>query len=253
MKKLCLLGATGSIGKSCVDIVNRFPEKFSIRYVSAHRNIEDLFALAQQFRPEIAVLSGTTVEAAWQTKFKRIGVKIESGVEALAELAGQSDYDLLVNAVVGAAGLQPTLSAIGQNKNVAIANKETLVTAGDLVTRLSRQKNVQLFPIDSEHSALWQCLVGEDPCSIERLILTASGGPFRELPASEFKNVTVEQALRHPNWAMGQKITIDSATLMNKGLEVIEAFWLFDVDLEDISVLIHPLSTKPFTLILPPL
>ena len=242
MKKLCLLGATGSIGKSCVDIVNRFPEKFSIRYVSAHRNIEDLFALAQQFRPEIAVLSGTTVEAAWQTKFKRIGVKIESGVEALAELAGQSDYDLLVNAVVGAAGLQPTLSAIGQNKNVAIANKETLVTAGDLVTRLSRQKNVQLFPIDSEHSALWQCLVGEDPCSIERLILTASGGPFRELPASEFKNVTVEQALRHPNWAMGQKITIDSATLMNKGLEVIEAFWLFDVDLEDISVLIHPQS-----------
>ena len=122
MKKLCLLGATGSIGKSCVDIVNRFPEKFSIRYVSAHRNIEDLFALAQQFRPEIAVLSGTTVEAAWQTKFKRIGVKIESGVEALAELAGQSDYDLLVNAVVGAAGLQPTLSAIGQNKNVAIGN-----------------------------------------------------------------------------------------------------------------------------------
>lgn len=242
MKKLCLLGATGSIGKSCVDIVNRFPEKFSIRYVSAHRNIEDLFALAQQFRPEIAVLSGTTVEAAWQTKFKRIGVKIESGVEALAELAGQSDYDLLVNAVVGAAGLQPTLSAIGQNKNVAIANKETLVTAGDLVTRLSRQKNVQLFPIDSEHSALWQCLVGEDPCSIERLILTASGGPFRELPANEFKNVTVEQALRHPNWAMGQKITIDSATLMNKGLEVIEAFWLFDVDLEDISVLIHPQS-----------
>lgn len=242
MKRICLLGATGSIGKNCVDIVTRFADRFSIQYLSAHRNIEELFALANQFRPEIAVLSGARADAFWRDKFGGIGVRIETGVDALAALAGQNDYDLLVNAVVGAAGLQPTLAAIRQNKNVAIANKETLVTAGELVTALSRKHQVSLFPIDSEHSALWQCLVGEDPDSIERLILTASGGPFRQLPASEFKDVTVEQALRHPNWAMGQKITIDSATLMNKGLEVIEAFWLFDVQLDNISVLIHPQS-----------
>ena len=198
MKELCLLGATGAIGKNCLDIVKRFPDKFAITYLSAHRNIEELYALSLQFRPQIAVLSGAQADIFWQEKFKKIDVELEAGVAALAELAGQGGYDLLVNAVVGAAGLPPTLAAIEQQKNVAIANKETLVTAGELVTSLSQKNNVHLFPIDSEHSALWQCLAGEDQNSVERLILTASGGPFRELPACEFKNVTVEQALNHP-------------------------------------------------------
>lgn len=242
MKRICLLGATGSIGKNCLEIVKRFPEQFALQSLSAHKNIEALYTLSKEFRPQTAVISGVPADSFWQNEFRNIQVELEGGIVALAELAGQGDYDLLVNAVVGAAGLRPTLAAINKQKHVAIANKESLVTAGELVVTQAKKNQVQLFPIDSEHSALWQCLIGENQDCIERLILTASGGPFRDLPSHEFKNITVEQALNHPNWDMGRKITIDSATLMNKGLEVIEAYWLFDVEIDAISVLIHPQS-----------
>lgn len=242
MKRICLLGATGSIGESTLDIIGQFPDKFAVSYLSAHSDLEKLFRLAQKYRPKIAVLSGGAVAPEWAARFRHLGVALECGAEALAALAAQDDYDMLVNAVVGAAGLVPTLSAIKKRKSVALANKETLVTAGELVMRLARTHGAPIFPIDSEHSALWQCLAGENPHSIERLILTASGGPFRTLPAQKFRDVTVEQALNHPNWSMGRKITVDSATLMNKGLEVIEAHWLFDIGADRISVLIHPQS-----------
>ncbi len=242
MKRLCLLGATGSIGRNSLDIVKRFPDAFHIQYLSAHRNVKRLFELAQQFRPRAVAYSGRSVADEWPAAFRRIGVELLVGREALETIAAQPDYDMLVNAVVGAAGLRPTLAAIRRGKQVALANKETLVCAGELVMRLASEHGSQIIPIDSEHSALWQCLVGEHRETIERLILTASGGPFREMAAADFRHVTVEQALQHPNWNMGRKITIDSATLMNKGLEVIEAYWLFGVDVDRISVLIHPQS-----------
>ena len=242
MKRLCLLGATGSIGKSCMDIVERFPEKFSIRTISAHSNVEALYELAKAVSPVAAAVSQSRAAAGWERKFRDIGVEFLAGEDAPEEIASRRDYDVLVNAIVGAAGLRPTLQAIEHGKQVALANKETLVIAGELVMRTAREKGVQIIPIDSEHSALWQCLVGEDREHIERLIITASGGPFRELPVHAFNGVTVQQALDHPNWKMGQKITIDSATLMNKGLEVIEAYWLFGIPVEKISVLIHPQS-----------
>lgn len=242
MKKICLLGATGSIGKSALDIISRFPDKFSVHALSAHSAIDALYALAEKFHPSRVALSGSGLTREWQQRFASLGVEIDAGESALVHLAADGDYDLLVNAIVGAAGLAPTLAAIRQGKSVALANKETLVTAGQLVTELAAEKQARLFPIDSEHSALWQCLIGEDPTSIERIILTASGGPFRDLPADQFRHITVEQALNHPNWSMGPKITVDSATLMNKGLEVIEAYWLFRVPIDAISVLIHPQS-----------
>mgnify|MGYP005725388181 CR=1 FL=1 len=242
MKSICLLGATGSIGKNCIDIVRRFEEKFLIKSVAAYSNIESLFELSKQCKPDRAALVSENVATEWFARFREIGVELLVGADVLEALAGENDYDILVNAVVGAAGLKPTIAAAKNGKTIALANKETLVAGGRLVTTLVQANNARLIPIDSEHSALWQCVVGEKESDVERLILTASGGPFRELPKEEFREVTVERALRHPNWAMGKKITIDSATLMNKGLEVIEAFWLFDVTADQISVLIHPQS-----------
>ncbi len=242
MKKICLLGATGSIGQNTIDIVSQFPEKFSIVALSSHSNIEQLYQLAQELRPAMAAFSGDAAEAGWADRFRAIGVELLAGPEALVHLAADAEYDVLVNAVVGAAGLQPTLAAIRSGRTIALANKETLVCAGELVMSLAREHDVEIIPIDSEHSALWQCLVGESKASVRQLILTASGGPFLDLPKSELANVTVEQALKHPNWSMGSKITIDSSTLMNKGLEVIEAYWLFGIGPERISVVIHPQS-----------
>jgi len=242
MKRICLLGATGSIGKNCLDIVKNFPDKFDVAGIAAHSNIKALFDVANTFRPEFIAITGAAVDPAWRAKFSAISVKVLQGSHALEALLDNTDFDLLVNAVVGAVGLRPTLKAIEQGKDIAIANKETLVMAGKIVTEAARKKGTNLFPIDSEHSALWQCLAGEQEKEIEKLILTASGGPFRTLPEKEFKNVSIEQALNHPNWKMGPKITIDSATLMNKGLEIIEAYWLFDVSVDQISVVVHPQS-----------
>ncbi|KAA3613920.1 MAG: 1-deoxy-D-xylulose-5-phosphate reductoisomerase [Calditrichaeota bacterium] len=242
MRKICLFGATGSIGKSCVDIVSQFPQQFGFATISAHSNIDALFELAQSQRPQTAVFSGDADFNAWERKFRTIGVEFLHGTGALEEAAARDDYDVLVNAIVGAAGLKSTLAAIKNSKTIALANKETLVAAGELVMGAAKENDAPIIPIDSEHSALWQCLVGENMEEVERLILTASGGPFREKPKSFFRDVTVEQALNHPNWDMGAKITIDSATLMNKGLEVIEAYWLFGLKLDQISVVIHPQS-----------
>ncbi|MCA9732564.1 MAG: 1-deoxy-D-xylulose-5-phosphate reductoisomerase [Deferribacteres bacterium] len=242
MRKICLFGATGSIGKSCIDIVTQFPDKFSFTILSAHSDIDALFELTKRYRPQTVVFSGVLEKSRWVTDFRALGVELLVGPNALESVASEAEYDVLVNAIVGAAGLKSTLRAIERGKNIALANKETLVTAGELVMHLAKENNVAIIPIDSEHSALWQCLVGERPQDIERIILTASGGPFREKPKSFFREVTVEQALNHPNWDMGAKITIDSATLMNKGLEVIEAYWLFGVKLEQIAVVIHPQS-----------
>lgn len=241
MKRLTILGSTGSIGVNCLKVVEAHPAAFEVVYLAAHRNIELLYQQAQQFHPRV-VVAVQPPAAEWRERFTKLGIEFLTGEAALAEIAAATEIDVVVNAIVGAAGLPATLRALQQGRTVALANKETLVVAGELVTAAARKNGGQLIPIDSEHSALWQCLVGESPQRIEKLILTASGGPFRQRPKDDFARITLAEALNHPNWTMGQKITIDSATLMNKGLEVIEAHWLFDVPVERIHVLVHPQS-----------
>jgi 1-deoxy-D-xylulose-5-phosphate reductoisomerase len=204
--------------------------------------VELLLEQSKKFRPAAVVLLNKDGILAYESKFKKIGVDVLTGFDGLLEISAKDDVDILVNALVGAVGLLPTLHGIRKGRRVALANKETLVIGGEFVTEKAGQAGAEIIPIDSEHSALLQCLVGEDSNAIDSIILTASGGPFRTLENSEFKNITVEQALNHPNWDMGQKITIDSATLMNKGLEVIEARWLFDLEPDKIRVVVHPQS-----------
>ncbi len=242
MKRLTILGSTGSIGVNCLKVVETHPSAFEVVYLAAHRNIELLYQQAQRFHPRAVVAVQPPMEGEWRERFSKLGVEFLTGAAALVEIAAATEAEVIVNAIVGAAGLPATLRALQQGRTVALANKETLVIAGELVTAEARKNGGQLIPIDSEHSALWQCLVGESPQRIERLILTASGGPFRQRAKDDFARITLAEALNHPNWTMGQKITIDSATLMNKGLEVIEAHWLFDVPVERIHVLVHPQS-----------
>jgi len=243
MKQLTILGATGSIGTNCLEVVRALPDEFSVVALSAYKNVDRLYRQAQEFHPRLAAVvslaDGHRQE--WQRCFSAIGTELLTGPGALVQLAAEN-VDVVVNAVVGAAGLPATLQAIGSATTVALANKETLVTAGELVTANARRTGAKLIPIDSEHSALWQCLCGEPRDRIARLIITASGGPFREWPAVDLAKVSVAEALNHPNWNMGKKITIDSATMMNKGLEVIEAYWLFGQPIDKIEVLIHPQS-----------
>jgi 1-deoxy-D-xylulose-5-phosphate reductoisomerase len=242
MKRVTILGSTGSIGVNSLDVVSRLPEQFAIGYLATRGNVEALFAQAEKFRPRAVAVVHTAEPEAWRARFKKLGVEFLTGLGGVEELAGREDVEVVVNAIVGAAGLRPTLAALGAGKTVALANKETLVTAGELVMATARRRGGRIIPIDSEHSALWQCLEGERPEAVETIILTASGGPFRSRPLSEMERATVTEALQHPNWSMGRKITIDSATLMNKGLEVIEACWLFEIPLAKIRVLIHPQS-----------
>ncbi len=242
MKRLAILGSTGSIGTNCLNVVEAHPDEFEIGYLTTHGNVELLLQQAQHFRPRAVVVVQPPHEQHWVQRFKILGIEYLTGAAALAEIAAAPDVDITVNAVVGAAGLPATLGALRQGHTVALANKETLVVAGELVAAAAVKNDGLLIPIDSEHSALWQCLVGEARHRIETLILTASGGPFRLRPKEEFAKITVAEALNHPNWTMGRKITIDSATLMNKGLEVIEAHWLFGVPVDRIRVLIHPQS-----------
>ena len=243
MKRLTLLGATGSIGKSCLDVVNEFPEEFSLEFLSARSNIELLYHQAQKFHPRAAAITALPESAfkKWQEKFRKTGTELLLGDESLCQLAAEK-VDVTVNAIVGAAGLPATLQAIQNGSTIALANKETLVIAGELVKHHLQKYNATLLPIDSEHSAIWQCLCGESQNQIRKIILTASGGPFRKKSSDDFSKITVEQALDHPNWDMGHKISIDSATMMNKGLEIIEAFWLFELPLKKIEVLVHPQS-----------
>jgi 1-deoxy-D-xylulose-5-phosphate reductoisomerase len=242
MRKLAIIGATGSIGRNCLNVVKAHSDEFSIAYLATYSNTDLLVKQALNYRPTAVGIVAGSFSAAQTKMLQAEGIDVWAGKEVLEKIAASSDYDMLVNAVVGAAGLKPTLTAIDAGHDVALANKETLVVGGELVMARAAERNVAIIPIDSEHSAILQCLLGEDFVAIRRIILTASGGPFLRLEPEKFPEVTVDQALNHPNWSMGKKITIDSATMMNKGLEVIEAHWLFDVKVTDVQVVIHPQS-----------
>lgn len=241
IKNISILGSTGSIGTSCLDICRQHPDKFKVVALAAGRNVKILLQQAHEFEPEL--LSVTSKEDAdWLRPQLPGTLNILHGEEGALAVAGFEVADLVVSAFVGAAGLLPTMRAISCKKIVALANKESMVVAGSLMSDLARVHGVKILPVDSEHSAIFQCLNGEHPEDIKRLVLTASGGPFLHKPAREFTTITKEQALKHPNWNMGAKITIDSATMMNKGLEVIEARYLFDMPVEKIAVNVHPQS-----------
>ncbi|WP_066396143.1 1-deoxy-D-xylulose-5-phosphate reductoisomerase [Neobacillus mesonae] len=237
MKKISLLGATGSIGIQTLDIIREHPGEFILAAMSIGKNIELARKIIGEFQPELVSVQNHSDFHTLKAEFPH--TNFTYGDEGIIEAATFEKADILVNAVLGSVGLNPTLQAIEAGKTIAIANKETLVTAGHLVMEAARKNNVSLLPVDSEHSAIFQCLQGENEKNIERLILTASGGSFRDRSRSELEQVTVEEALHHPNWSMGAKITIDSATMMNKGLEVIEAHWLFDLPYNKIDVLLH--------------
>ena len=247
MKRIAILGSTGSIGKSTLKIVESFPDRFSVVSMAAGHNVELAFEQAQRWRPQ--VLSMATAEGADQLadKLKRGGligdIHVTHSSAGTVEVSTHPDADFVVSAIVGVAGLEATYEAVKAGKSVGLANKECLVTAGDLITAEARRQGKPLLPIDSEHNAIHQCMRGGRRSEVHRIWLTASGGPFFHTPASEFANITVEQALNHPTWKMGKRITIDSATLMNKGFEVIEACRLFDIAPDHVSVLVHPQST----------
>ncbi|MHA7135743.1 1-deoxy-D-xylulose-5-phosphate reductoisomerase [Rossellomorea arthrocnemi] len=237
MKKISLLGATGSIGTQTLDVIRENPEEFKLTAMSVGRNIEEARKMILEFSPQL--ISVQRKEDAELLKKELSSVKVLYGEEGLVEVACHQDADVLVNAVLGSVGLHPTLQAIEAGKMIAIANKETLVTAGHLVMEAARKKNTTLLPVDSEHSAIFQALQGEQEKNIEKLIITASGGSFRDRTREDLVGVTVTEALNHPNWSMGAKITIDSASMMNKGLEVIEAHWLFNIPYDQIEVVQH--------------
>ncbi|MEH7177181.1 1-deoxy-D-xylulose-5-phosphate reductoisomerase [Neobacillus vireti] len=237
MKMISILGATGSIGTQTLDIVREHPSEYKVVAISIGKNLELARKMISEFSPEI--VSVQEYQDCLTLKSEFPNTKFTYGEEGLIEVAVYPAADILVNAVLGSVGLHPTLQAIESGKTIAIANKETLVTAGHLVMEAAKRNNVSLLPVDSEHSAIFQCLQGEKEKNIERLILTASGGSFRDRSRNELESVTVKEALNHPNWSMGAKITIDSATMMNKGLEVIEAHWLYDMPYEKIDVLLH--------------
>ncbi|RTE01811.1 1-deoxy-D-xylulose-5-phosphate reductoisomerase [Paenibacillus whitsoniae] len=241
MKKIAILGSTGSIGTQTLDIVAHAPEQFQVTAISGGFNSELIIEQAQRFRPQL--VSVATKELADRiAQHVPTGTRVIHGEEGLMAVATESGADILVTALVGSQGLKPTLAAIEAGKHIGLANKETLVSAGHIVTEAAKRKGVALLPVDSEHSAIFQCLNGEKPSQIERITLTASGGSFRDRTRAELKGVTVKEALNHPNWSMGAKITIDSATMVNKGLEVIEAHWLFGLDYDHIDVILHPES-----------
>lgn len=239
---LALLGATGSIGTQTLEIVRLFPDRFDVRVLTCGQNVELLAQQAREFQPECVVVGDPEQVPVLREALSGLDVNVHAGEEGLCRGATRADVDVVVGAVVGFAGLAPVLEALQAGKQVALANKETLVVGGALVKRALSQGEGQLLPVDSEHSAIFQCLVGEEERNVEQIVLTASGGPFRTRSADTFDDITVSEALDHPNWSMGAKITIDSATMMNKGLEVIEAKWLFDLDLDQIQVLVHPQS-----------
>jgi 1-deoxy-D-xylulose-5-phosphate reductoisomerase len=242
--KLAVLGATGSIGASTLDVAARHRDRYSVFALAAHRSAERLLELVRVHRPRAAVLSGLPEDAALRKRFAAEGCELRFGAAALEELAADERCDVVMAGIVGAAGLASTLAAVHAGKRVLLANKEALVMAGPLVTRAARASRATLLPVDSEHNAVFQCLADgqADMKAVRRILLTASGGPLRTLPLERLAEVTPDQACAHPNWVMGRKISVDSATMMNKGLEVIEARWLFDIAPERIEVLIHPQS-----------
>ena len=242
MKKVAILGSTGSIGTQALEVVREQPEHFQVELLSCGSNVDLLIRQALEFKPNAVVISDVAKLDAVKDALFPAGIKAYAGKEALEQCVRMEGIDLVLTALVGYAGLRPTLAAIDAGKHIALANKETLVVAGELVTKAARAKGVNIYPVDSEHSAIFQCLAGEWHNPIEKIVLTASGGPFRGKTRADLAQVTKAQALKHPNWDMGAKITIDSASLMNKGLEAIEAKWLFDLKAEQIEIIVHPQS-----------
>jgi len=241
-KHIAILGSTGSIGTQALEVIGAHPEKFAVEVLTAHRNADLLIVQSLQFQPNTVVI---VEESLYDQVFSALdpqGIKVYTGIHALSSVVQMETIDLVLTATVGYAGLLPTIKAIEAGKPIALANKETLVVAGELITSLAQEKGVNIYPVDSEHSAIFQCLVGEFHNKIEKIILTASGGPFRGRDRAFLETVTKADALKHPNWDMGAKVTIDSATLMNKGLEVMEAKWLFGLRPDQIEVVVHPQS-----------
>jgi 1-deoxy-D-xylulose-5-phosphate reductoisomerase len=241
-KRIALLGSTGSIGTQALDVIREQKDFFEVEVLTANNNIELLIQQALEFKPNVVVIANKDKVHDLKAALENEPIKVYSGIEAISQVVEMETVDMVLTAMVGYSGLIPTIHAIKAKKNIALANKETLVVAGALITQLAKENAVNIYPVDSEHSAIFQCLAGEWHNPIEKIYLTASGGPFRGKKAEELTHVTKKQALKHPNWDMGAKITIDSATLMNKGLEVIEAKWLFNLSVEQIDVIVHPQS-----------
>lgn len=241
-KRVAILGSTGSIGTQALEVIATHADVFEVEVLTAQRNADLLIDQAKQFNPNAVVIADDAHYEKVKAALLPLDIKVFAGENALASVVQMDSIDLVLTALVGYSGLKPTIKAIEAGKNIALANKETLVVAGELITRLAREKGVNIYPVDSEHSAIFQCLVGEFHNPIEKIILTASGGPFRGKKKNELVHVTKAQALKHPNWTMGAKVTIDSATLMNKGLEVIEAKWLFGLKPEQVEVVVHSQS-----------
>lgn len=243
MKKLiAILGSTGSIGTQALQVIEEHPNKYEAYVLTANNRVEELIAQARKFKPEAVVIANEAKYQQLKDALADLPVKVYAGEKALCQIVQEKPIDIVLTAMVGYAGLRPTINAIRARKAIALANKETLVVAGELINQLARVNRTPILPVDSEHSAIFQCLAGEAGNAIEKVILTASGGPFRTFSHEQLKTVTKEQALRHPNWDMGAKITIDSASMMNKGFEVIEAKWLFGVRPDQIEVVVHPQS-----------
>lgn len=241
-KGIAILGSTGSIGTQALDVIESYPDKFDLQVITAHSNADLLIEQAKKFKPNTVVIGDEAQFEKVKSALWEDDIHVYCGEQALCQVVEGNDIDTVLTALVGYAGLKPTLHAIWAKKNIALANKETLVVAGELVTKEAQKNGVNIYPVDSEHSAIFQCLVGEFHNKIEKIILTASGGPFRGYTKEQLQTVTKAQALKHPNWEMGAKITIDSASLMNKGLEVIEAKWLFNLRPDQIEVIVHPQS-----------
>jgi 1-deoxy-D-xylulose-5-phosphate reductoisomerase len=242
LKNLVILGSSGSIGENALWVASRFPEELKIFGLAVHANVGTLRTQIQKYNPEIVCIADNKAAENFKSEAAKLGVRMLVGQEGLEELACSPDSDIILNGVVGAAGLRSTIAAARAGKRIALANKESMIAGGELVNRTVREGNGEIIPVDSEHSAIFQCLKAGRKSDIKQLILTSSGGPFRTLAKEKFANITVEQALKHPTWTMGRKITIDSATLMNKGLEIIEAVFLFGIPENDIKVVIHPQS-----------
>jgi 1-deoxy-D-xylulose-5-phosphate reductoisomerase len=241
-KQIAILGSTGSIGTQTLEVIENNPSLFELYAITANNNVDLLVSQALKYKPEFVVIGNEAHYVALKEALKDEPVKVFAGEDSIAQVAEMQPIDIVVTAMVGYSGLKPTIQAIRAGKRIALANKETLVVAGELISSLVSEYRAEIVPVDSEHSAIFQCLVGENPDAVEKLILTASGGPFRNKSLDELKNVTSAQALQHPNWTMGAKITIDSATMMNKGFEIIEAKWLFGIPAEKIEVVVHPQS-----------
>ena len=242
IKRIAILGSTGSIGTQTLDVVREHPDRYEVYAISANRSVDLLIRQAREFKPEVVCIADESCYETLREALSDLPIKVWCGAESIAQMVTFPSVDIVVAAMVGYAGLQPTIEAIKAGKTIALANKETLVVAGELIGELAAQYHAAILPVDSEHSAIFQSLVGEDPNTVEKLLLTASGGPFLHHSLEQLRSVTAAEALRHPNWEMGAKITIDSASMMNKGFEVIEAKWLFGVPVDKIQVVVHPQS-----------